>query len=153
MQEKLIKLRKVYNVRQKDLAEYLNITKRTYCNKEKGISQFTSDEMFALSKYFKKSLEEIFLPSTYQNGNKENRQSTKLNEIKLVYQTKLNKNLIKKGKENEKENNIEALGQGNSVIITRNDNNSTVVFCWSKIDPISKKYRSTYSCDRNEVRP
>lgn len=70
MQEKLIKLRKVYNVRQKDLAEYLNITKRTYCNKEKGISQFTSDEMFALSKYFKKSLEEIFLPSTYQNGNK-----------------------------------------------------------------------------------
>lgn len=72
MQEKLIKLRKVYNVRQKDLAEYLNITKRTYCNKEKGISQFTSDEMFALSKYFKKSLEEIFLPSTYQNGNKKN---------------------------------------------------------------------------------
>ncbi len=72
MQEKLVKLRKVYNVRQKDLAEYLNITKRTYCNKEKGISQFTSDEMFALSKYFKKSLEEIFLPSTYQNGNKEN---------------------------------------------------------------------------------
>ncbi len=72
MQEKLIKLRKVYNVRQKDLAEYLNITKRTYCNKEKGISQFTSDEMFDLSKYFKKSLEEIFLPSTYQNGNKEN---------------------------------------------------------------------------------
>lgn len=72
MQEKLIKLRKVYNVRQKDLAEYLNITKRTYCNKEKGISQFTSDEMFALSKYFKKALEEIFLPSTYQNGNKEN---------------------------------------------------------------------------------
>ena len=72
MQEKLIKLRKVYNVRQKDLAEYLNITKRTYCNKEKGISQFTSDEMFALSKYFKKSLEEIFLPSTYQYGNKEN---------------------------------------------------------------------------------
>ena len=72
MQEKLIKLRKVYNVRQKDLAEYLNITKRTYCNKEKGISQFTSDEMFALSKYFKKSLEEIFLTSTYQNGNKEN---------------------------------------------------------------------------------
>ncbi len=72
MQEKLIKLRKVYNVRQKDLAEYLNITKRTYCNKEKGISQFTSDEMVALSKYFKKSLEEIFLPSTYQNGNKEN---------------------------------------------------------------------------------
>lgn len=80
MQEKLIKLRKVYNVRQKDLAEYLNITKRTYCNKEKGISQFTSDEMFALSKYFKKSLEEIFLPSTYQNGNKK----------MLVYQTKQN---------------------------------------------------------------
>lgn len=73
MQEKLINLRKVYNVRQKELAEYLNISEKTYCNKEKGISQFTSDEMFALSKYFKKSLEEIFLPSTYQNGNKENR--------------------------------------------------------------------------------
>ena len=73
MQEKLIKLRKVYNVRQKDLADYLNISERTYCNKEKGISQFTSDEMFALSKYFKKSLEEIFLPSAYQIGNKENR--------------------------------------------------------------------------------
>lgn len=68
MQEKLVKLRKVYNVTQQELADYLGITLKTYRNKEQGKSQFTSDEMFSLSKFFKKSLEDIFLPSTYQNG-------------------------------------------------------------------------------------
>jgi len=73
MQEKLVRLRKVHDVRQKELADYLKISLKTYCNKEKGITQFTSDEMFALSVYFRKSIEDIFLPTTYQNGKLENR--------------------------------------------------------------------------------
>jgi putative transcriptional regulator len=68
MQEKLVNLRKVFSVRQQELADYLGITLKTYRNKEQGKSQFTSDEMFSLSKYFKKPLEDIFLPTTYQNG-------------------------------------------------------------------------------------
>lgn len=71
MQEKLIILRKVHHVRQKELADYLNISLRAYSNKENGTSKFTSDEMFALSKYFRKPMEEIFLPTGYQNGNLE----------------------------------------------------------------------------------
>lgn len=71
VQEKLVRLRKVYNVTQKELAEYLKITDRTYKNKESGKTAFTSDQMFALAVYFKKSIEEIFLPSTHQIGESE----------------------------------------------------------------------------------
>lgn len=68
MQDKLVNLRKVYGVRQNELAIYLDITLKTYRNKEKGISQFTANEMFKLAQYFRKPLEDIFLPTTYQNG-------------------------------------------------------------------------------------
>lgn len=68
MQTKLIVLRKLNNVTQQELADYLKITLKTYSKKEQGISKFTSDEMFALSVYFKKSLEDIFLPTTHQIG-------------------------------------------------------------------------------------
>ena len=70
MQEKLINLRKVYGLKQQDLADYLKVTLKTYRNKEQGKNLFTSDEMFALSKYFKKPMEEIFLPITHRNGEK-----------------------------------------------------------------------------------
>lgn len=72
MQEKLIRLRKVYDVTQKELADYLKINIRTYKNKEKGKTQFTSDQMFQLALYFKKPIEDIFLPSLHQIGEKEN---------------------------------------------------------------------------------
>ena len=78
MQDKLIILRKKCNATQQELADYLNITLKTYCNKEQGISKFTCDEMFALSRYFSKSLEDIFLPTTHQNGEFDNIWSTKL---------------------------------------------------------------------------
>lgn len=68
MQENLINLRKSRGVTQDTMAKYLKIAKKTYGNKEKGITQFTSDEMFAIARYFKRSIEDIFLPSTYQNG-------------------------------------------------------------------------------------
>ena len=74
VQEKLIRLRKVYNVTQKELAEYLKITDRTYQNKESGKTAFSSDQMFALAMYFKKPIEDIFLPSTHQNGEKVNKE-------------------------------------------------------------------------------
>ena len=78
MQSKLIILRKKGNITQQALADYLNITLKTYNNKEQGISKFTCDEMFALSMYFNKPLEDIFLPSTHQNGEFDNIWSTKL---------------------------------------------------------------------------
>lgn len=78
MQVKLIILRKECDVTQQELADYLNITLKTYCNKEQGISKFTCDEMFALSRYFGKVLEDIFLPTTHQNGEFDNIWSTKL---------------------------------------------------------------------------
>ena len=63
MQSKLIKLRKVYNFSQSDLANLLNINLRTYQNKELSKSRFTADEMFILRKIFKKPMEDIFLPT------------------------------------------------------------------------------------------
>ena len=68
MQSKLIILRKRRNVTQEELAEYLHISKKTYNSKEKGISKFTCDEMFALGVFFGRKLEDIFLPSGYQFG-------------------------------------------------------------------------------------
>ena len=68
MQSKLIILRKKQKITQEELAEYLHITVKTYVNKEQGISKFTCDEMFALGVFFNRSLEDIFLPTTHQNG-------------------------------------------------------------------------------------
>lgn len=68
MQEKLKHLRQVYNYTQQEMAKHLGITLRTYQNKETGKSLFTSEEMFAIAKLFGKNLEDIFLPTTHQNG-------------------------------------------------------------------------------------
>lgn len=62
MQIKLIGLRKELGVSQKDMASLLGITQKTYCQKENGKTEFLLSEMFMISEYFKKSVEEIFLP-------------------------------------------------------------------------------------------
>lgn len=68
MQSKLIILRKERDVKQQELADLLNINVKTYNFKETGKSQFTMNEMFKISDFFGKSVEEIFLPTVLQNG-------------------------------------------------------------------------------------
>ena len=72
MQMVLYDLRKnKHNMSQKEMAEFLDISVVTYRMKEKGKSEFTQDEMFKVSRLFKKNIEDIFLPRWYQYGNKE----------------------------------------------------------------------------------
>lgn len=68
MQTKLILLRKKRNVTQKELAEVLGITTKQFSSKELGKTRFNGDEMFIIAKYFKKKIDDIFLPTTHQNG-------------------------------------------------------------------------------------
>lgn len=62
MQWNLIRIRKENGLTQKKMAEILGIGIDTYGKKERGILQFTQDEMFSLSRYFNLPLEEIFSP-------------------------------------------------------------------------------------------
>lgn len=68
MQDNLIILRKKENVKQQTLANLLEINIKTYNYKETGKSEFTMNEMFKISDFFNKPVEEIFLPTILQNG-------------------------------------------------------------------------------------
>lgn len=68
MQEKLLLLRKQNNITQKELAELLGITTKQFCSKENGKVKFNGDEMFKIADYFKLKVDDIFLPTTHQNG-------------------------------------------------------------------------------------
>ena len=61
-QNKLIAWRKYSGFTQKDMADKLGITWRTYSNKERGITQFKLEEMFAIAKILDKPLYELFSP-------------------------------------------------------------------------------------------
>lgn len=71
MQIKLYEERKKLGLSQEEVAKSLGITRAAYGQKERGQSPFLIDEMFALSEVFNKSLEDIFLPRSNQNGYKE----------------------------------------------------------------------------------
>ena len=68
MQSKLIILRKENNVTQADIARILCISTKAYSFKENGKTQFSMNEMFLISQYFKLDIEDIFLPTIHQNG-------------------------------------------------------------------------------------
>lgn len=71
MQLKLYDLRKNYkHMTQGEVAKCLGISEKTYREKEKGVTPFNQDEMFALSKLFNLSIDTIFLPRKFQNGTK-----------------------------------------------------------------------------------
>lgn len=61
-QWELIKLRKIHNMNQEELAEVIGITPGSYRNKESGKTQFKADEMFLIARYFDRKIEDIFLP-------------------------------------------------------------------------------------------
>lgn len=65
LQDKLISFRMSKRVTQKDMAELLGVDKRTYINKEHGVTQFKANEMFLVAQYFGAEIEEIFLPTNF----------------------------------------------------------------------------------------
>lgn len=56
---------------QKEMAEKLGMSDTQYGLKERGVYPFTSDEMFKSSEIFGETIENIFLPRSNQNGDKE----------------------------------------------------------------------------------
>lgn len=70
MQTKLLGLRKSFNLSQEDMGKLIGTTSTTYSRKERGEYAFDADEMFIIAKYFDKDMSDIFLPRSYQNGNK-----------------------------------------------------------------------------------
>lgn len=71
MQILLYNLRKQANKSQQDMADLLHITRTNYGQKERSQLPFSQDEMFEISSYFGLNMEKIFLPRSYQIGNKE----------------------------------------------------------------------------------
>lgn len=76
MQEKLLILRKRRGMSQEEIARHLSISPRQYSLKERGIYEFTSDEMFKLRDLFGYRIEDIFLPRYHQNGDKNKNEVT-----------------------------------------------------------------------------
>lgn len=64
----LIRLRKEHRYSQKDMAKMLDISVDSYGSKERGQQQFTLDEMFKIKHFFKRSMDEIFLPRNFGNS-------------------------------------------------------------------------------------
>lgn len=62
MQTILYGLRKEKGLTQHEMANRLKLSVVAYRNKERGKNEFTQDEMFFLSNFFNKTIEEIFLP-------------------------------------------------------------------------------------------
>lgn len=63
MQEKLIRIRRANLESQSVLAKLIGVDLRTYQNKEAGVSQFKSNEMFAIASHYGKKIEDIFVPT------------------------------------------------------------------------------------------
>ena len=75
MQWELIKLRKQNKDTQNDIASFLGLSVTGYRNKELGITQFESDEMFMISRKYNKAIEDIFLPREYAKRVQEERKA------------------------------------------------------------------------------
>ena len=68
MQTILILLMKEKQITNKAMAEKIGITEKQFGLKLRGKSDFKSTEMFKISRILKKPINEIFLPSMYENG-------------------------------------------------------------------------------------
>ncbi len=70
MQEKLLILRKQRNITQRELADLIGISPKQYGLKENGNNKFNGDEMFKIANYFSMKVDDIFLPTNHQFGEK-----------------------------------------------------------------------------------
>lgn len=70
MQSKLIILMKENGVTIRNLASKIGISEKQMGSKLRGITEFKSSEMFKIAELFNKTIEDIFLPSMYENGTK-----------------------------------------------------------------------------------
>lgn len=61
MQHKLLVWRKQEGLTQKEMAELLGVVFATYQAKESGKTEFTCSEMFKISRYAEKTIEELFV--------------------------------------------------------------------------------------------
>lgn len=65
MQEKLVSLRMYNRLTQQNMADLIGVDKRTYVNKEYGVTQFKANEMFLIAQRLGKGIEEIFLSTNF----------------------------------------------------------------------------------------
>jgi len=75
LQEKLLVLRKRNGYSQEFVAKKLGMSTTQYGLKERGVYEFTADEMFKASALFKKKIEDIFLPRGHQFGYKKEKEA------------------------------------------------------------------------------
>ena len=67
MQYLLEAVRRSRKESQGTLAKLINVDVRTYQNKEKGVTQFKQNEMFIIAKHFNRKVDELFLPTNFEN--------------------------------------------------------------------------------------
>lgn len=80
---------KEHNVTNRNLAEILGISEKQIGKKIRGECDFKSKECFILSDYFERPIEEIFLPSMYENRtNKYQEEPEKKNRRKIIWKEK-----------------------------------------------------------------
>lgn len=74
MQIKLRGLRAEHGLTQLDMADLIGVTRQTYSEKELGNQPFKAEELFIISAYFDKPIEEIFLSKKYTKRIQSNKQ-------------------------------------------------------------------------------
>ncbi len=67
MEQPLESIRRAAKESQKFVAGLIGVDVRTYQNKEKGVTQFKQSEMFIIARHYNKPIDEIFLPTNFEN--------------------------------------------------------------------------------------
>ena len=67
MQYLLESVRRSRKESQESMAKLINVDVRTYQNKERGVTQFKQNEMFIIAKHFNSKVDELFLPTNFEN--------------------------------------------------------------------------------------
>jgi hypothetical protein len=67
MQYLLESVRRSRKESQESMAKLINVDVRTYQNKERGVTQFKQNEMFIIAKHFNRKVDELFLPTNFEN--------------------------------------------------------------------------------------
>jgi len=62
-QTELASVRRYKDITQQEMAKLLNLSVNGYSKKERGVNEFTLNEMFIISSEFGRQIEDIFLPT------------------------------------------------------------------------------------------